>query len=74
MNENEVRDIADAVYMSPLWGAASIERMVKLCNEVERRTLERAAVVCDDMVYHSDDEALGQAKCASKIRALKEEV
>ena len=68
MKIEEVIEIADEIYMSPPRTNSAEERIVALCNEIERRALERAAVVCEEMF--SD----GALVIADAIRALKEEV
>lgn len=71
MKKEEVIEIADAIYGEYPWPPVALERLHTLCNEVERRTLERAAVVCEEESMRwppSRDFSL----CAAAIRALKE--
>jgi len=73
MKREEAIEIADEIYMSPPWTNSAEERIVMLCNEVERRTLERAAVVCIGIANKPSNVVLGVAiECATAIRALKE--
>ena len=65
IKKEEVIEITDEIYGGyPPWGPAALARLNTLCNEVERRTLERAAVVCEEYTFTE--------VAATAIRALKE--
>ena len=77
MKKDEAIEIALSVGAVIEFGRAKVfythKELQDFATEVERRTLERAAVVCDVVVINHPGRAdLTALQCANEIRALKE--
>ena len=60
-----------SLYTEDQYQVINLEELETVCNEVERRTLERAAVLCENEWEYAEERRFGKA-LAVEIRAMKE--
>lgn len=77
MKREEVIEVVTKTYGTPPWSEVAVKRQHEFANEVERRTLEHAAVEAERMTWYPGGKQQAPAHdtvwhAARAIRALKE--